>query len=242
MKRKNTESLVDKTANQIVDFITKNKLKPRDKIPTEIELMEMLSVSRSTIREAVKLLVSRNILESRQGAGTFLSTKKGIPNDPLGISLLKYDSSLVLELVEARLMFEPEIAALAAVNATKNQISTMKDICSKIESLINQDKIYYQEDILLHHAIAAGSGNRVIEHLVPILHSSIRQSILATEDSLKKETIIYHRRCIEAIELHDFQSARLAMLMHLNINREYLLSNKIKHPNISKITTSPSND
>ena len=228
MKKKNTESLVDKTANQIIHFITQNNLKPQDKIPTEIELMKMLEVSRSTIREAVKLLISRNILESRQGAGTFVSKKRGIPNDPLGISFFKYDASLVLELVEVRLIFEPEIAALAAVNATQEQINKMKDICSRTEELIRQGEIYYREDLMLHHAIAAGSGNRIIEHLVPIIHSSIRQSILATSDSLKKETIIYHRRCVEAIAAHDFQSARLAILMHLNINREYLLSHRKK--------------
>ena len=81
--------LVERTADAIIKFITSENLTAGDKLPNEYELAKTLDVGRSTIREAVRSLVSRNILEVRQGSGTYVSENTGISDDPLGFALSK---------------------------------------------------------------------------------------------------------------------------------------------------------
>ncbi|MFC2768229.1 MAG: FadR/GntR family transcriptional regulator [Mitsuokella sp.] len=220
-----TLSLVDKTVEQIIKYITDNNLQPEEKLPTESEFIQKLHVGRGTLREAIKQLNSRNILESRQGSGTYVSAKRGIPQDPLGLTFLKADPSLFRDLIDVRLMFEPKIAALAAHAATPNDVVEIERNCSTVEKLIVKGKPYFEEDLAFHSSIARASGNRVVVNLVPIIYTSIQSSIIATENVLHKETIIYHRQCMEAIKAHDMAGAKYAMLMHLIINRNHMRSN-----------------
>ncbi|MCB6759175.1 FCD domain-containing protein, partial [Phocaeicola vulgatus] len=84
----------------------------------------------------------------RQGAGTFVSYKNGIPEDPLGLAFEGSAESLALDMMDVRLMLEPEIAARAAMNATKRQIAAMLEQCQTVEDLIKANKPYRQEDAL----------------------------------------------------------------------------------------------
>ena len=90
IKEESGKTLVEVTTDRIIDYITSRQLKPGDKVPTEAEFLDRFAVSRGTLREAFKVLIARNILESRQGAGTFISEKQGIPDDPLGLTFI-YD-------------------------------------------------------------------------------------------------------------------------------------------------------
>ena len=78
---KKSISMSEQAAKQIIEFITSNQMLPGDRMPTETDLMERLEVSRSTIREAIKILSARNILEIRQGSGASISPKRGIPDE-----------------------------------------------------------------------------------------------------------------------------------------------------------------
>lgn len=222
-------SLAETTAEKIIRLIKENNLSPGDKLATEYEPSERLSVGRSTIREAFKLLSARNILDIRQGAGTFISPKRGIPNDPLGLTFLSDDSSLALDLLDVRLIFEPEMAVLAAINATREQCLAIDAQCAAVEKTIAANEDYSKEDIRLHQLIAEASGNKVIGNLAPIIHSSVEKSIIVTTNALMESTLVYHRKIVEAIKSGDIQSARYAMITHLNINREYIVQkNKMK--------------
>lgn len=81
-------------------------------------------MGRSTLREAIKRLVARNILTARQGAGTFVSEKNGVPEDPLGLTFMMEEGAenLALDLQDIRLMLEPETCAIVARGATPEQI------------------------------------------------------------------------------------------------------------------------
>ena len=113
--------LGDQAADQIIQLIIDNDGKAGDKMPNEYELAEQLNVSRSTVREAIKALVSRNILEIKRGSGTFISEKCGISDDPLGLMFVKNKLKLATDLLEIRFMIEPKIASLAAANATDEE-------------------------------------------------------------------------------------------------------------------------
>lgn len=216
---KKSSPLFERTAEQIIDLIKSQKLSPGDKLPTEIELVELLQVGRSTIREAIKSLESRNILTIRQGAGTYLSEEKGVSHDPFGLSLIEWSGKLALDLIDVRLTLEPEIAARAAIFATHEQKLKIIEKCNIVEELINNDMTYLNEDMEFHQSIAESSGNQIFEKLVPIIHSSISKNIDATDNKLAKNTIISHREISETIMRSDHIGARNAMIAHLHDNR-----------------------
>ena len=88
-EKKETGKLLTRAVEKkIIKIIKENYMQPGDKLKNEYELAELLNVSRGTIREAIKSLISRNILEVRQGAGTFVSNKNGVPEDPLGLTFI----------------------------------------------------------------------------------------------------------------------------------------------------------
>ena len=99
--------------DELMNYILQEPIEIGQKIPNEFELAEMFGVGRSTIREAVKGLVSKGILEVRRGSGTFVISTYTMEDDPLGLSKFEDKFKLALELFDVRLMIEPEIAALA---------------------------------------------------------------------------------------------------------------------------------
>ena len=104
--RKEQKSLVDTVSDQIIQLILEQDMQPGDKLPTEMELSHRLGVGRSTLREAVRRLAVRNVLEVHQGSGTFVSRKKGVPEDPLGLTFIGDGPKVALELSDIRLMLE----------------------------------------------------------------------------------------------------------------------------------------
>lgn len=214
------------TQQNIIKLIKDNDLNAGDKLPTEYELANQLNVGRSTIREAVKALASRNILKIKQGAGTFVSSEKGMIKDPLGLSLIRNDVNLAFDMINVRLMFEPEMAALAAMNATKDDCINIGKTCSVVEKLIKNNKEYGKEDSAFHEAIARASGNTIIDRIVKVIHSSVQKNIFVTEDSLRNDTIIYHRQIFQAITDNDIVGARYGMVMHLNNLRNLIVKKR----------------
>lgn len=103
--------------DELLNYILKVPVEVGQKIPNEFELAQRFGVGRSTVREAVKGLVTRGILEVRRGSGTFVVSHHSLEEDPLGLARLEDKYKLALELFELRLMIEPEIASLAAQKA-----------------------------------------------------------------------------------------------------------------------------
>lgn len=221
-------TLVEMTSQRIISYIIDHKMMPGDQLPTEVEFLEKMEVSRGTLREAFKVLVARNILEIRQGAGTFISYKKGIPDDPLGLTFIYDDNRLVLDMLEVRLMFEPRVAELAAVNATPEQKQALAEQAQELENCISRGEPYAQADSRFHRLIAEASDNRVIGNLTHILNSSVSKNIEITLDTQRENnTIYYHRKILKAIQEGNINNAHYFMTMHLNLLREFVL-NKIE--------------
>ena len=98
--------LAQAAAEDIIEMIRTNHMKPGDRLENEYELAKKLNVGRSTVREAVKSLETRNILTIKRGAGTFISQNEGVAVDPLGISLMGKDEEIALELLDVRMILE----------------------------------------------------------------------------------------------------------------------------------------
>ncbi|MDB8792608.1 FadR/GntR family transcriptional regulator [Romboutsia sp. 1001216sp1] len=217
MKEEITKPLGETTSEKIIKLIVDENLKIGDKLPNEYELADKLGVGRSTIREAIKALVSRNILEIKRGSGTFI--KCGVADDPLGLMFVKDKLKLAVDLLEIRFMIEPKIASLAAINATKEDIEELSKLCDEVEELILNGIPHMEKDIEFHTAIARSSKNLVTTSLVPIINKSIAVFIDVTNTQLKNETIETHKEILNAIKNKNANEAHDAMLLHLAYNR-----------------------
>lgn len=225
MEPYNGRPLAEQVADYILNYIVDTELEAGAKLPNEFELAEKLRVGRGTIREAVKILVSRNIVEIRRGAGTFVSERQGIVADPLGLAFIKDRKNLALELLQVRLMLEPEIARMAAEHATPEQKAALIRQCDKVEAMIHQGKNHMEEDVRLHEMIAACSKNQVVAKLVPVINSSIAVFVDVTNGRLRQETIHTHREIVDAIVNGDPEGAMCSMNMHLLYNRRAIIGN-----------------
>lgn len=215
----NNKLLPEKVSEQIVQLISDRKLKAGEKLPNEFEMAEQLNVGRGTIREAIKILVSRNVVEIKRGRGTFVCETPGLMDDPLGFTFIKDKSTLALDICEVRMMIEPEIAALAALRATREQVEKIEEYANEVEALFKQGKPYLKMDILFHAEIARATGNQVTTNLLPVIQSGISLFIDVTDYSIANKTIVTHREILEAIKRHDSEGAREAMKRHLENNR-----------------------
>ena len=218
------KTLGQQTEDQLMKYILDNQIAIGEKIPNEFELAGIFDVGRSTIREAVKGLVSRGILEVRRGDGTYVISTVYMENDVLGFGQIKDRYQLALDLFDVRLMIEPEIVTWACRKATKEQIAKLRELCNEVEMLYKQGHNHIQKDIEFHTAIAMGSKNLIIPRLIPIINSSIPLFVETTGNVLKVETIETHREIATAIAQHNAIKAQDAMTMHLMYNRRCINS------------------
>lgn len=223
MDRNEKKLLGPQIEDELMRYILQEPIEIGEKLPNEFELAEKFNVGRSTIREAVKGLVSRGILEVRRGSGTFVVSTTSVEEDPLGLNELKDKYRLSLELFEVRLMIEPEIAALACDNATAEDVRKLEQLCDETEELYKKGFNHIKKDIEFHTQIATCSKNRVVEQLLPIINTSVMTFATITHRMLKEETLETHRAITDAIKKGDAVGAKCAMTMHLTYNRQKIV-------------------
>lgn len=203
-------------ADKLREMITERDMKPGDRFPSEVEMVEMFGVGRSTVREAVKLLIAENIVEIRRGKGTFITAKPGMVKDPLGLNFT--DKKRLLEnLMETRMMIEPQIAYLAANRAKTENIQKLGNIMDKMQEAENLKIDYTPYDVAFHTAIAECTQNDVLHRILPIICESIREGYRETvnvEGSFQR-AIISHTKIYEAIKKGGAESAKLETERHL---------------------------
>ncbi|MBZ6527615.1 FadR family transcriptional regulator [Aerococcaceae bacterium DSM 111021] len=218
------QSLVERASDAITKLIIEQDLEPGDKLPNEYELAASLDIGRGTLREAVRALVSRNILEVKQGSGTYVSQNLGVSDDPLGFSLIKDTAKLTEDLFELRYILEPEVALLAAQKRTPKQLERLEDIANQIEETIEQAKhIHIGLDIEFHAKLVKMSGNHAMNHLVPIINQSITlYNTHYTSTQNKQDAINSHREIVEAIRNQNLMQAKYSMQMHIANNQRQL--------------------
>ena len=211
--------LSNKLSEELLNYIRSENLKPGDRLPNESILAKKMGVGRSSIREAMKLLASRNIVTIRQGSGTYISQTPGMVEDPLGFSFIADKQKLAQDSLEVRFLLEPAIASLAAQNASEEDISLLRRLCQEVEDLVRLGQDHTQKDIEFHTAIALSSKNVVVPRLIPVINSAIPLLIELTGNTLKQETIDTHRALTDAIAAHNAAAAHDAMYLHLVYNR-----------------------
>ncbi|WP_294560628.1 FadR/GntR family transcriptional regulator [uncultured Traorella sp.] len=212
--------LPERVAEQIITLIKDKELKEGDKLPNEFEMAKQLHVGRGTIREAVKILVSRHVLEIKRGCGTFVCQNPGKIDDPLGFAFVSDKKKLAYDLYELRMMIEPNMAALAAEKADEEGVAELQKIADEIKESIAKGQDYLEKDIQFHALISQLSQNSVVSTIIPVLQTGISFFIHMTNKSLMRETIETHQLLVNAIADHDSQAAKKAMEQHLKYNKE----------------------
>ena len=220
--RGSEKTLPEQAADRIRGIIVDRELNIGDKLPSEFDLAQQLAVGRGTVREAIKILIARNVLEIRRGIGTYVADNTGLIDDPFGFAYLGEDDQLVKELFPIRLQLEPWIAERAAQNATSVQIKQLRVYQQNVEKLIRSHQNHLFEDQKFHTHIADCTGNRVLPKLVPVIVYSVHNFGRLTHRARGLETIATHEAIVDAIAAHDAATARQAMTDHLMMNWEYI--------------------
>lgn len=215
----------EEVAKQIERLIL-TKLQPGDKLPSERELAEMLGVSRSSVRDAIRSLELAGLLEPRQGAGTVvcdISTASVL--NPLSNMLVR-KQKLVTELLDFRKMLEPPLAARAATHASADEIGEMEEILRRQAEKLARGEDGIEEDSEFHYSVAMASDNSVVLKVLDILMDLLRAT---RERSLQSEgrpqrSLAGHRRILTAIKRHDAEAAKAAMRRHIEDVEEIVLN------------------
>jgi GntR family transcriptional repressor for pyruvate dehydrogenase complex len=148
-------------AEQILSMIRRGALKPGDKMPPERELMEKLSVGRSSIREAMQILSTLNVVTSQAGSGTFVQKPKSDDLFRPGVLGFLIGNEAALELLEARQMIEPACIRLACLRATENDLSRIEQILDQHQRAVDKGEPANEFAGRFHVLLAAASHNRV---------------------------------------------------------------------------------
>ena len=213
-----TKTLAEQVADGIMNLIQETPYKAGDKLPTEKELCESTGAGRNTVREALKILASRNVIEIRQGAGTFVSEKQGIPDDPLGFSMVNDHVKLTRDLLQVRIMLEPQIAALAAQCAKEHEIKELEEILEEMEAAMKKREDYSELDTKFHTKIAQCTHNIVMENLLPVIGKGVAVFAKEVAQTEYDRTWISHRKIFCYIRDHKPFEAEMEMQYHLLYN------------------------
>lgn len=209
--------IYEEIVRQVKQLIAEGKLKSGDRLPPERDLALKFMVSRTSVREALRALQSRGLVEIRAGEGAFvrdISVETLI--EPLALVILPHREA-VGELFEARRLLEPAIAALAARRATDEELGEMERILDEQSREVAQGRTGVTQDAALHAAIANSAHNRaitrIVNALIDLLTQSREESLLTPGRPTRSHED--HRRILAAIKRRDEVAAHRAMLDHL---------------------------
>jgi len=223
-KALNSTRLSEQVVSQIESLIIDGQLKQGDRLPAERELSERLGVSRTVIREAVRSLQEKGLVEIRAGVGTFVHDGMGdIMRQSLGRMVLINKQQGLENLMQMREILEPEIAAIAAENATQADIDAMQAAINQMDDSLQGVEAYIAADHDFHLALAQATKNQLIVNLIDSIVVSLseqrREIFLAGVDGPVRGQK-YHYRILKAVIHGDRELARRQMIAHLLQIRE----------------------
>ena len=212
----NNKMLSQSIADTLLSMITiEKRFSAGDKLPNENELSEELNVSRTTLREAIRILVAYNVLEIQRGKGTFVTQAAFEQQSNFGqLADIKVNAK---DLYEMRLIFEPEAAYLAAIRGTDAEIKRILDLGEKIEQEIKSGQDRTDNEHLFHKAIAQATHNEFMNQLMPILYQAIAKGVTLSTMSQKAvtDTVGDHRMIMDFLEQRNAEGAKNAMKIHI---------------------------
>lgn len=217
-------ALSEEIVTRLLTLIKEKELRPGDKLPPERELATTMNVSRPSLREALRALSIMNIVEIRQGDGTYItSLDPGLLVEHLEFVFALDDSTLV-ELFEARKILETEIAALAAQRITDEELKELETCLAKSIESVEDQEAFLQADLELHAKITEAARNPILSRIM----ASISQLGLVSRrrtveiPGVRPQSLKDHQAIVAALKARNPEDAREAMLQHLSNVEERL--------------------
>ncbi len=213
-----TSRLYEQIVQQVEDSILKGQLKPGDQLPAERDLAQRFGVSRTAVREAVKTLREKGLVEAYSGRGTFVTngTSQSM-RQSLDLMIRINPQEGLVNLAELRLILEPEIAGLAARRIEEQLVTTMREAVAVMDRNLRDPDAYVEADLDFHLALAEAAGNPLILSLLDSIVGLLREqrSRIFNVDGGPERGQFHHKRILAAIEQRDPEAARDAMRAHL---------------------------
>lgn len=218
-----TSRLYEQIVQQIEESIVKGELRPGDQLPPERELAHRFGVSRTAVREAVKALREKGLVEAFSGRGTFITdgTTNAVRQSlDLMVKIGQPEGST--HLAELRAILEPGIAGLAATRIQASELTTMREAVAIMDRSARDPDAYIEADLDFHLALAEAADNPLILSLLDSIVGLLREQRLRIFNvpGGPARGQIYHKRILQAVEQHDAHAAREAMREHLAQVRE----------------------
>jgi len=212
--------------SQIEDAIRSKKVLPGEKLSSELELCKQFKVSRTAIREALRMLTARGLITIIKGKGIYvqsLSVKS--VTDPIHLYLqMQSESNYILDVIHARQIIEPPIAALAARYHTEEDAERLKKDLNDLKTNSGDYKELSRLDVLFHLDIAKASENLLIPLLLEPIHRlspRIKYSVYSTVIDARQSAVEWHEKILTAILRRDAKGACAAMTRHLEIAEQH---------------------
>ena len=235
MSTRNSETRPDQpsAANSVADDLAHEiltQMAPGTSLPSEAELAGRYAVSRLTVREAVKLLAGRGLLDLARGRRAVVREPDGSAFADFLTSIIRYDAKGLFDLVEVRLTLEVQSATLAAKRASRAGITAIETALDGMRGVVAPDGTvpgetaesrFHDFDVGFHEAIAMASGNRVLSYLFEAMAGPLKEGFFISRRGNEYrghtalDTIEAHQRILDCIRAGNARAAAEAMRFHL---------------------------
>lgn len=210
--------ITELVVQRIKELLERGELKAGSRLPPERELADMLSISRPSLRTALKALSVMGIIRAKPGAGTYIAEE--IPEvftEPMQFMTLIHNTS-VEELFETRRIIEAGLAELAAERATPEDIAAMNREIDGMRATKGDPENFLKHDVRFHQAIARAANNKlmsgVMDTIAHLLYAIRRQTIAQASDF--DEAVEWHQKIVAAMQKHDGKRAKDHLSGHLH--------------------------
>ncbi|HEX3464311.1 MAG TPA: FadR/GntR family transcriptional regulator [Candidatus Elarobacter sp.] len=214
----------------VVPMIVSGELAPGSLLPTEPEMSARFGVSRSVVREALRVLGAKGLIEVRQGSGTRVTTPdRWDPLDPLILSTLRgrgVSAAVLHDLLEARTIVECEVAALAAERADGDERAALQDAIETMRASLGDPPGFVRGDSAFHLTLLRAARNRVLERMTQPMHELLQYAQALTDaiPGVLTRALADHEAIADAVMRRDPAGARNAMRAHLAQTQRDIIS------------------
>ncbi|WP_018751826.1 FadR/GntR family transcriptional regulator [Paenibacillus sanguinis] len=209
--------LVDEVLDQMQRLIQSGHYKSGDKLPPEPELMKLLAVGRSTIREAVKVLTHAGLLEVRQGDGTYI---RSVSSNLKGVSQTITPKNYT-QVMEARRILEIELAGLAAVRRTTSDLTLMRSALDQRQEALEKGHYteYVEADIFFHITVAEAGKNEILLEMYKVVVESLKEMLsqLLLDTRQYEDNTAYHEALYNSIVNQNSEEAKQAAAQNIDV-------------------------
>ena len=224
LPRRRKDDLSSKLLATFKQLISDGAIVPGGRLPPEREMASSLKVSRGSLRQVLKMLEIMGVVSQRVGDGTYLNAAApAILAEPMEFLLL-LDGISFGEIMDARLIVEPEIAARAAARATPQQVEALNRSLVQMEASGERHEQLIEGDLEFHRIIFQMAANRVCSLMFSIVHESLHSLMELTSQMVDlQHTALLHRRIYNAIRKGEAEEARARMFAHLTDAKRLLM-------------------